>query len=120
MDTTVVEVAPPANDKLSVTLTTLKRRAATRRWRAAHPEQVAAQVASYYRVNRETILKSSRDYYVAHGDELRNKRRARYRARRNRLFQQRKKRYWRHNAVIRMCSREYYAARRRGQLRLVA
>ncbi len=77
MDTTVVEVAPPANDKPSVTLTTLKRRAATRRYRARNREQLAAKNARYKREHQDEIHEYNENYYVEHRDELRRKRRAR-------------------------------------------
>lgn len=67
--------------------TTPKRRAAKRRWKAAHPEKVAALNAHYYQANRDRILESKRAQYAAHREERKAKRRARYEANQQRLLQ---------------------------------
>src|SRR6266487_1614153 len=60
------------------TLAGIKRRSATRRYRIAHREQIAARKALHYRANRDRILKYKRAHYAAHCEELKAKRRARH------------------------------------------
>ncbi len=73
------------------TLAGIKRRSATRRYRIAHREQIAARKALHYRANRDRILKYKRAHYAAHCEELKAKRRARHDAKQRREFNRMKR-----------------------------
>jgi hypothetical protein len=83
-------------------LTTPKRRAAKRRWKAAHPKEIAALNARYYQANRDRILESKRAHYAAHREEQKEKRRARYeaKAQRRRRRMRRESYLFRHPEAI--------------------
>jgi hypothetical protein len=73
------------------------RRAAAKRYRIAHREQIAAQNARYKREHRDEIRDYNGNYYIEHRDGLRRKRRARQLAKQfakgQRTIDQKRKKY---------------------------
>jgi hypothetical protein len=56
----------------------LRRRAATKRYRDKHREEIAARDGHYYWQNRDRILEARRAHYPVHCEELKQKRRDRF------------------------------------------